>query len=368
MTQSLFTPSECLALLAVFSDACKEVELLSNIGKHNFTSQNRSSGCAQTNQDTLLTELNKIFFQTLLRYEKSRREDYLELPDGTFRKLNEHESIKVKYLQIVSRVASTLRNLLIELDESGTFTTLEKYNNQEQSELDKLATFVGSAAEKEQELARLQEDVQALQMDIQKESVEFAATLRNLKHEFQEVREMAKMVLQYKSKEYTTALHEKMAAKTGNLRELTDKVERVKAVIAQSTRVSEETNCWLYSDITKKVMLSELIPQNDLPLKVSQRLEQIRKQLEDHKALHVKLQEDYETCDNILRVDQREKDAIRLREEYTKRVIMSVIQIQSWWRTMVAVRGIRLRRKRKGKKSAKYKKTTEEDKPTETAT
>ncbi|OON14412.1 hypothetical protein X801_09796 [Opisthorchis viverrini] len=164
-------------------------------------------------------------------------------------------------------------------------------------------------------------------MDIQKESVEFAATLRNLKHEFQEVREMAKMVLQYKSKEYTTALHEKMAAKTGNLRELTDKVERVKA-----------------------------------------RLEQIRKQLEDHKALHVKLQEDYETCDNILRVDQREKDAIRLREEYTKRVIMSVIQIQSWWRTMVAVRGIRLRRKRKGKKSAKYKKTTEEDKPTETAT
>ncbi|KAF7260422.1 hypothetical protein EG68_02045 [Paragonimus skrjabini miyazakii] len=358
MPKSLFTSSECLALLAVFSDACKEVELLSNIGKQNFPSSSTSTStgrCTQANPDTLLAELNKIFFQTLLRYEKARSEDYLELPDGTFRKLNDEESTRVKYLEIVSRISATLKNLLCELDESGTFECLERYCQQEQSELDKLATFVGSASAKERDLVKLQNDVQELEKATKEESVAFFSTLEKLKHEFQELREMAKMTIQYKTKEYAAKLLDYQNMQNQRLSILSDEVERVKAVLSQTTRIAEETNSWLCADISTKVNLLDLVPKTDHPDALAKRLASMKKQLEERQALHAQLKEQYETCDAIVLADDREKEAIRLREEYAKRMLLSVIQLQSWWRTMMAVRGIRKRRRRKGRKGGKGK-------------
>ncbi|VDP71318.1 unnamed protein product [Echinostoma caproni] len=356
MTQQLFTPSECLALLAVFSDACREVDLLLNIGKQNFHEKNTlGSRCSQANSDTLLTELNKIFFQTLLRYEKARREDYLELPDGTFRKLNDEESIKVKYLEIVSRVSATLKALLLEIDETGTITALEKYCSQEQAELEKLETFVSSAAEKEQDLARLQEDVQALQREILSDTIEYTNTIENLKHEFQELREMACMTIQYKSKEYATKLQSELGRQANEMKELSGRVEHVKAVIAQVSRVAEETNSWLFTDISNKINLADFIPTNDHPAILAEKVKRINAQLEEKKALHEELLKQYEECEAICMADEREKEGAHLREEYAKKFVLAVVQIQSWWRTMIELRGIRTRKKRKGKKGDRKK-------------
>ncbi|CAH8527698.1 unnamed protein product [Dicrocoelium dendriticum] len=355
MSQHLFAPSECLSLLAVFSDACKEVELLSGMGKHNFPSQygTASGMCGQVSPDALLTELNKIFFQTLLRYEKARSEDYLELPDGTFRKLNDEEGTRVKYLDIVGRVLATLRNVLFELDETGTFTTLEKYCQQEQSELDKLATFVSSAAEKEQSLTKLQGDMRELQHAVEKDSVEFFNILENLKHEFQELREMSKMTIQYKTKQYSAKLQRRLDAYSDRFKICSSEVEYIKGLISQSLRVGEETSSWLCADISEKVNLFDLVPKNDHPDKLALKLELMRKQLEERQALRAELTKQYENYTEILIKDDREKEAKRVREEYAKKVMMSIIQIQSWWRTMMASRGIRVRRKRRGKKGGK---------------
>ncbi|KAF8566352.1 hypothetical protein P879_04930 [Paragonimus westermani] len=356
MPKSLFTSSECLALLAVFSDACREVELLSNIGKQNFSSSNTSTSikrCTQANSDTLLTELNKIFFQTLLRYEKARSEDYLELLDGTFRKLNDEESTRVKYLEILSRVSAVLRSLLCELDESGTFECLERYCQREQSELDKLATFVSSASAKERDLVKLQNDVQELEKATKEESVAFFSTLGKLKHEFQELREKAKMTIQYKTKEYAAKLLDYQNMQNERLSILSDELELVKAVISQTTRIAEETNSWLCSDTSTKANLLNLVPKSDHPDVLAKCLVSMKKQVEERQALHAQLKEQYQTCDAIVLADDREKEALRLREEYSKRVLLSVIQLQSWWRTMMAVHRIRKRRKRKGRKGSK---------------
>ncbi|TPP62287.1 hypothetical protein FGIG_05721 [Fasciola gigantica] len=357
MSQQLFTPSECLALLAVFSDACREVDLLVNIGKQNFPEQNAlGSRCPQANADTLLTELNKIFFQTLLRYEKARKEDYLELPDGTFRKLNDEESIHVKYLEIVSRVAATLKALLLEIDETGTITALEKYCNQEQAELEKLETFVSSAAEKEKSLALLQEDVQLLQREIQNDTMEYTNTIENLKHEFQELREMAAMTLQYKSKEYAMRLQQEICRQNSEMKELNNRVENAKAVIAQVTRVAEETNTWLYTCIAKRSTLAEFIPINEHSAVLAEKVKLINAKLGEKKTLHAELVKQYNECDAICLADEREKEGIQLREEYAKKFILAVVQIQSWWRAIIEMRGIRTRKKKKGRKGGKKKK------------
>lgn len=357
MSQQLFTPSECLALLAVLGDACREVDLLVNIGKQNFPEQEAlGSHCPLANTDTLLTELNKIFFQTLLRYEKARKEDYLELPDGTFRKLNDEESIHVKYLEIVSRVATTLKALLLEIDETGTITALEKYCYQEQAELEKLETFVNSAAEKEHLLAHLQEDVQRLQREIQSETLEYTNTIGNLKHEFQELREMAAMTVQYKSKEYATKLQQEIGRQNAEMKELIAKVENTKATIAQITRVAEETNCWLFTCIANRSNLAEFIPTNEHRTNLAQKVKEINAKLEEKKALHAQLIKQYNECDAVCMADERTKEGARLREEYAKKFILSVVQIQSWWRAIIEMRGIRTRRRKKGKKGGKKKK------------
>ncbi|CAL8074283.1 unnamed protein product [Calicophoron daubneyi] len=356
MCTEIFTPSECLALLAVLSDACKEVDLLFNISRQNFPVQNssQSSGrSGQANPDTLLTELNKIFFQTLLRYEKARREDYLELPDGTFRKLNDEESTKVKFIDVVSRVSATLKNLLLEIDESGTITSLERYNGEEQAELEKLETFVNSAAEKERNLVRLQDDVRTLQNELHSQTEKFTQTLEELKHEFQELREMAKMTMQYKTKEYATKLQQEIGGNDKELKALNDEYEHVRAVISQTQRVGEETCSWLYMDIANKVNLADFVPTNDRPKLLQKQVAEMRNTLEARKALHAQLKEEYEKCDSILIADAREKDAIQVREEYAKKFVLAVVQIQSWWRTMIEIRGVKTRRKRKGKGKGK---------------
>lgn len=357
MTQPLFGPSEGLALLVVFGDAVKEVELLYNTAKQNFRASNNADNgrCSQAKPDTLLTELNKIFFQTLLRYEKARSEDFLESPDGTFRKLNDEESTKVKFLEVVSRVFNTLRNLLFELDENGTFTSLQRYVSQEQSELDKLASFVSSAANKEKELHLLQEEIQNLQRDMAKESIEFSETITHLKHEFQELREMAKMTVKYEQKEFDSKFQQTLNAHNETIRKTTANVENLKTVIYQNIRGQEETRCWICSDTASKVNLSNLLGLDTKLTQFADRLENMRKQLEHRKELHAQLQDDFETCTEIVTVYDREKEAARLREEYAKKALISAVQIQSWWRTMMSVRGIRLKKKRKGKKGGKNK-------------
>lgn len=353
---TLFAPPECLALLAVFTDACKEVDLLANISQQKFSAQANISSTqwnVSSNPDTLLTELNKIFFQTLLRYEKARSEDYLELPDGTYRKLNEEESTNVRYVEIVTRISTTLKSLLLELEHSGTIQSLEKYCHSEQAELEKLEHCVTSASKKEKQLVELHQEVQRLQRVMDKDALEYAQTIERIKHEFQELRDMSRMTLTYKSKEYATKMQHNLRSQANEMKHLNEKVDRVKAVIAQASRCGETTASWLHLDIANICNLAEFIPTNEHPAIVAKNLTDIQAALEEATARRVELQERFNYCSSLVARSKIEKENIRLREDYARKFLLSVLQIQCWWRAVIEMRGIKKKRRKKGKKGGK---------------
>ncbi|CAH8549269.1 unnamed protein product [Heterobilharzia americana] len=339
LQESIFSPSECLSILAAINDTSKQLEVLynSNLSSIVYFPKNKKSNTS------LCSHAN--------RQHSSKSCDTHNLLNNQVFNLKDEKS-KINYMEIIERLMNLFKSLVNELNTNGTVNCLEKYCYQQQQKLDELQTFINSIEKNEKYLNELQVDLQQLQISIQNNTIEFTTTLTSLKHELQELVEISNMIKQYKQNDYDMKLQKDLNVQSDEIKQLNDQLDKVKLQIQQQIRISEETNSWLYLYMAELENLSSYTiityQSNDMINKMNDMLNK----LEKNKAMHIELEQQYTEYEKILTEDNRQKEVKYIHDEYTKKFLTSILQIQSWWRTMIEVHGIKIG-KRKGKKKKK---------------
>ncbi|VDL90193.1 unnamed protein product [Schistocephalus solidus] len=352
-----FSPFLRVALKAVLTDTITDFSALHKAASCGATLPEKSLSTTEktdaSNPDTLLQELNKVFFETLIRFEKCRREDYIELEDGNFRKLSDDESMLRTFLEEVAKVIEILKLLLNEIEDRGTCNTLETQCDLKQASVDILVDLAESSIEKEDRIEDLRRRINVAAVEFAKEKELYFSALRRMRNEWQEGRQLAEMTIKYLKATYKQRAKVHAAACNANARQLIEETALLRKKIGQEKREFAECMTWLFTELDAEAnRLRYLQGRNDVE-ELSKKLEKMEEDLAKETEEHTALKKEFAHCEAVVTEYRLEQEKKRLQEEYQHKMTICVLQVQCWWRTMIEIRGIKLKKKRgkgKGKK------------------
>lgn len=356
-----FSPVTRSCLKAVFTEAVTEFSAIHKAASCGTSlptiKAEPTEATVANNPGTILEELNKVFFETLIRFEKCRREDYIKMDDGNFRKLNQDESCLRTFLEEISRSIEILKMLTFEIDEEGTFNTLQAQINIKQAAVDVLVDLAMTTLDKEETIRTIRAQIEHATIEFARQKELYIATLRRVRNEWQEGRQLSEMSSKYLKASYGQRANNYSSTCDVYTKTVMEDTARMQKGISQDKRQSSETVTWLCSELDSQAnRLRYLQGKNDTE-KLATELENLRKTLARTKKNHTDLEKQFAHCEMVVLDYRAAQEKKKLEEEFAQRYMVGMLQIQAWWRTMIEVKGIKLK-KRKGKGNKKGKQKT----------
>lgn len=355
-----FGPVMRVALKAILSDTIEEFSAIHKAAACGVElpqppARKNGEPTDERNPDAILQELNKIFFETLIRFEKCRREDYIEMQDGTFRKLSDDESIMRTFLEEVAQEIDILQLLENEIDTWGTYNSLKNQCEIKQAAVDLLTDLAKTTMEREEMIKTIQERIAFSNDQFEKQKKLYSDTLQRLKNEWQEGRQLSEMSIKFLKASYKQRASVFAVNCEERTKALLDEAAGLRLRLSTEKRQISETSSWLFSELdTETNRLRYLQGRNDVE-DLKRELEELTASLSKMTTDHENLKTEFAHCKEVVLDYRAEIEKKRLEEEHKQKYMVSVLQVQAWWRTMIEIKGIKLKKVRKGKGKGKKK-------------
>ncbi|VDM31420.1 unnamed protein product [Hydatigera taeniaeformis] len=354
-----FSPVMQVVLGAVLSDTVKELAMLHKAASCGAsvlqTLPAEEDNNAEKNSDTLIRELNRIFFETLVRFERCRREDYIALEDGSFRKLSEDESTLRTFLEEVEKLIDIFQILEREIDVWGTFKSLRMHCDGKQAVVDMPLDMAKTIMDKDQMIKFMHEKIHETEKHFENQRLFYDEVIRRLKHEWQEARQLAKMSYQYLKQSYSqrAELYSIMCdEETGAL---TDSAHSFRQRINTEKRLINETSSCLFAELDLHANHLKYLQSLTKVEELTSELEAMTASLEKLCKDHEKLKVEYAQCEQVVLDYKTAEERRRLDEEINQKVLVGIFQVQAWWRAIIVMRGIKVKSKRRRGKRQRSK-------------
>lgn len=353
------SPSLRVAVKAVLSDTIQEFSVLYRASSRKMSVfQTSSSGYESSNleksNDALIKELNGIFFEALVKFENCRQEDYITLPDGSFQKLTDDESILRTVLMELSIKMYVLRILEEEIGLYGTFESLKAHCTSRQATVDSPIDLAKKIIDKDQQIRVLRENIAEMEEDFAKQIAFYDEVIGKLKHEWHEAKHLATLSYKYlnssyeqRAKHYSTLFD----LETG---ELVDETQSYRQLLNIEKRAMYEKSSCMLAELDSNANRLRCLQSQTTIQNLSKNIDVLNKSLEKLRVDHEKLKNDFKNCERVVLDYEAARERARQEDEFDQKTLVAIFQIQAWWRTMIIVRGIKVkstRRVRKGRKN-----------------
>ncbi|KAM7540561.1 hypothetical protein Aperf_G00000025599 [Anoplocephala perfoliata] len=352
------SPSLRVAIKAVLSDTIQEFSLLHKASSQKMpVFQKLSSGNKSSNfeksSDALIKELNGILFEALVRFENCRREDYITLPDGSFQKLTDDESILRTILMALDTQIDILKSMKKEVDLYGTFESLKAYCNSRQEIMDLPIDLAKKILDTDQKIRILQEKIAVMEEDFAKQIAFYDEVIGKLKHEWHEARQLITM-----SYEYLNSSYEHRAEYYGILFDheteaLVDATQSYRQRLNTEQRAVYEKSSCMLAELDSNANRLRYLQSQTTVQDLAKNIDILVKNLENLKVDHEKLKNDFKQCERVVLDHEIAQERARQEEEADQKTLVAVFQIQAWWRAMIIVRGIKVKSTRKSRRGRK---------------
>ncbi|EUB59775.1 hypothetical protein ECG_07520 [Echinococcus granulosus] len=353
------SPIMRVALKAVFSDTVEEFSMIhkaASCGASVLQTLPEGEEGVEKNSDTLIKELNRIFFETLVRFERCRQEDYIALPDGSFRKLNEEESNLRTFLEEVKRVIDIFQILEREIDVWGTFKSLRMHCDDKQAIVDMPLDLAKTIMDKDQMIKFMHEKIHQIEKHFENQRLLYDEVIRRLKHEWQEARQLSLMSYKYLKASYRQRADHYSIICDEETRALSDSAQNFRQRLNTEKRLINETSSSLFGELDLQAnhlkYLQGLTRVEDL----SSELDALTASLEKLRKDHENLKLEYAQCEQVVLDHKTAEEKRRLEEENNQKTLVAIFQVQAWWRAIMVMQGIKAKSKRRGGKQKKGKK------------
>ena len=346
-----------VSLKAVFSDAVEEFSMIHEAAACGATvlqtmpSEEEPSG--EMNSDALIKELNKIFFETLIRFERCRREDYIAMPDGSFRKLSEDESVLRTFLEEIEKIIDIFQILEREIDKFGTFKTLEMHCNNKQAIVDMPIQLAKSLMDRDQLIKFLLEKTHQTEINFEKQRRFYDELIKKMKHEWQEARQLAKMSCKYLQESFKqrTELYDTIMEE--ETRALIDESQTYRQYTKAKKRLCYESSSCLYAEMDSHANRIKYLQGRTDVEEMKIKLEDLVSALSKARKDHEELRQEYRQCEEVVLDHRAAEDRKKLEEDRNQKMLVAIFQVQAWWRAMIVIRGIKVKSRGKIKRKAR---------------
>lgn len=270
--------------------------------------------------------------------------------------LNNLEKSKQHILSL-NAVLKCLQKFQFEFKQNGTMIPLNQYCEEKQNGFKKLDRFIKKTLNNKFYLSKLQFEINNIHIETLELDKIFQTCLTYLKHEFQELKALFKMQKNYCFKKYEVKLDKNIENNQKNIiNNLSKKVDMHKLYIKQENRLAEESNNWFYADIAHHFNLIQFNEQTKHnPVQMRQKLESSKNNLEYIKKYYTNCIERFEKCNTIINENNTIKRHKQINDEYNRKLILSIIHIQCWWRTILVLFKSKFKPRKKKKLHANKK-------------
>ncbi|VDK82610.1 unnamed protein product [Dibothriocephalus latus] len=320
--------ADAIALSAVFHDVATEFDLLSLVTRPTLT------------QNALQESNNSVL------------RNYLAEPTD----LNQHFD---RVLQKCGSVKKSKRAPVVKSQQENLVT---KWSTME----DGLETYLYERKVKEirehgliEEISRLKEKLKQMREETEETLKQRNEIITHLQDQFQELKFRAAMETKYIQKCTEVVMKQTEGKCRKAEEEIREETRFLRNKLAQDTRCHVELFSWLTNRNAELSLTCDYMAEKetrDVSAK-QEELAALTKKKEDClnnlKALIV----EYEHVEKTVLKDRKKKEKKRKEEEKEKRMLDSAQMIQNWWRTMIVMHDIKLKKKRR-KDTKKAKKST----------
>ncbi|KAL5968816.1 hypothetical protein TSMEX_003448 [Taenia solium] len=354
------SPVMRVALKAVFSDTVEELAMVHKAASCGAsvlqTLPAEEDSNAEKNSDTLIKELNRIFFETLVRFERCRREDYIALADGSFRKLSEEESTLRTFLEEVEKVIDAFQILGREVDIYGTFKSLRMQCDDKQAVVDMPLDLAKTIMDKDQMIKFMHEKIYQTEKHFENQRLFYDEVIRRLKHEWQEARQLTQMYYKYLKASYRQRADLYSIMCDEKTRALIDSAHDLRQRLNTEKRLINETSSCLFAELDLQTnhlkYIQSLTTVEDLTSELDAMTASLEKLCKDHEKLKL----EYAQCEQVVLDFKTAEEKRRLEEEINQKTLVAIFQVQAWWRAIIVLRGIKIKSKKRGGKRKRGKK------------
>lgn len=346
------TPSLRVALKTIFSDTVQEFSMLhKSLSCFSDVLQIQSSENEQS--DALLTELNQLFLGVLIKLNEFHQGDLVCHSDGSCRKLNDNEGHLRAFLADLGSTINVFRTLESEIDLSGTFESLKSNYENSKSAMNMHIQLAKNVMDNDQLIKFLQERIAASQEHFTKQIDLYDELIRKLKHELQEANQLSEMTYRYLYASYKERAEELNRIRNEESRALIDETQGyVQRLNVEKRVIYEDSSCML-SEIDAHTNRLKYLQSQTKVQDLTNNVENLVTNLSQLKVNHDRLKKDFEEYNQVVLDYDAEQERIRQREKHEQKLLIAIFKVQTWWRTMIVVRKIRvptIQIRRKGRK------------------
>ncbi|KAL7060685.1 hypothetical protein AAHC03_09193 [Spirometra sp. Aus1] len=241
----------------------------------------------------------------------------------------------------------------------GTVSHIERYVADSARKLAKLADIVSREHKLLENISTLKAKLKQMREETEETLKQRNEIIAHLQDQFQELKVRAAMETKYIQKCAEVAMKQTEGRCRNAEREILEETRFLRNKLAQDTRCHVELFSWLTSRNSELTLTCEYMAEKEIR-DVSAKQEELdaltkKKEecLNNLKALIV----EYEHVERTVLADRRAKEKKRKAEERAQKMLDSAQMIQNWWRTMIVMHDIKLKKKRR-KDTAKAKKST----------
>ncbi|KAL5103552.1 hypothetical protein TcWFU_005571 [Taenia crassiceps] len=339
------SPVMRVALKAVFSDTMEEFAMVHKAASCGAlvlqTLPAEEDSNAEKNSDTLIKELNRIFFETLVRFERCRREDYIALADGSFRKLSEEESTLRTFLEEVKKMIDVFQILEREIDVWGTFKSLRMQCDDKQTVVNMPLDMAKTIMDKDQMIKFMHEKICQTEKHFENQRMLYDEVIRRLKHEWQEARQLEQMSYKYLKASYRQRADLYSIRCDEETGALTDSAHNFRQRLNTEKRLVNETSSCLFAELDLQTNHLKYIQSLAKVEDLTSELDALTASLEKLRKDHESLKAEYAKCEQVVLDYRTAEEKRRLEEELNQKTLVAIFQVQAWWRAIIVLRGIK---------------------------
>nr|CDS25533.1 conserved hypothetical protein [Hymenolepis microstoma] len=356
------SPSLRVALKTIFFDTAQEFSMLyQSLSCHNEVPQVKFSENEQS--DALLTELNQIFIDALMKLNDFHQGDFACHSDGSCQKLSGNESHLRAFLAELGSKITVFKTLEREIDLTGTFESLKLNYEHSKSAIDTPIHLTKSIIDNDQLIKFLQKKIDASQEHFVRQIDLYDELIRRLKHELQEANQLSEMTLKYLNASYRERAEELSRIRNEETGAISDEVRGYLQRLNTEERVIYEDSSCMLSTIDEHATHLKYLQSQTKVQDLTNDVENLVTSLDQLKLNHENLKKNFKEYNQVVLDYDAEQERIRQKEEYEQKLLQAIFKVQAWWRTMIVLRKIKVptaqvhRKKAKGKSKDKNNKS-----------